>query len=63
MAIDYRRMRATATRLLTENGKAYQLTRGGTITRDQYGKVVTEPVTRPLPALSPNTQLAKSTAL
>ncbi|MFT0669005.1 hypothetical protein RVM25_34540, partial [Enterobacter hormaechei subsp. xiangfangensis] len=46
MAIDYRRMRATATRLLTENGKAYQLTRGGTITRDQYGKeVITEPIT------------------
>ncbi|WP_031523394.1 hypothetical protein [Siccibacter colletis] len=46
MAIDYRRMRATATRLLTENGKAYQLTRGGTTTRDQYGKeVITEPIT------------------
>ena len=45
MAIDYRRMRATATRLLTENGKAYQLTRGGTTTRDQYGKeITTEPV-------------------
>ncbi|WGL85394.1 hypothetical protein QFB84_14875 [Enterobacter hormaechei] len=46
MAIDYRRMRATATRSLTENGKAYQLTRGGTTTRDQYGKeVITEPIT------------------
>ncbi|HGH3373470.1 TPA: hypothetical protein ACJIK4_002984 [Kluyvera cryocrescens] len=44
MAIDYRRMRATATRLLTENGKAYQLTRGGCITRDQFGKEVTAPV-------------------
>lgn len=45
MAIDYRRMRATATRLLIENGKAYQLTRGGTTTRDQYGREVTiEPV-------------------
>ncbi|MCV2684316.1 hypothetical protein KVN08_16720 [Enterobacter hormaechei] len=45
MAIDYRRMRATATRLLTESGKAYQLTRGGTTTRDQYGKeVITEPI-------------------
>ncbi|CNF22612.1 TPA: hypothetical protein PXN96_003894 [Yersinia enterocolitica] len=29
MAINYPRMRATATRLLTENGIAYQLTRGG----------------------------------
>ncbi|WP_179194400.1 hypothetical protein [Citrobacter freundii] len=37
MAIDYRRMRATATRLLKNNGKSYQLTRGGTTTRDQYG--------------------------
>lgn len=46
MAINYLRMRATATRLLTENGKAYQLTRGGTTTRDQYGKeVITEPIT------------------
>lgn len=45
MAIDYRRMRNTATRLLTENGKAYQLTRGGgTTTRDQFGKEVTTPV-------------------
>ncbi|HEB4874330.1 TPA: hypothetical protein R0C45_002508 [Kluyvera ascorbata F0526] len=42
MAIDYRRMRNTATRLLTENGKTYQLTRGGTI-RDQFGKEVTTP--------------------
>jgi hypothetical protein len=38
MAIDYRRMRATATRLLTENGKAYQLTRGGTTTAISTGK-------------------------
>ncbi len=39
----YRRMRNTATRLLTENGKAYPLTRGGTTIRDQYGKEVTTP--------------------
>jgi len=43
MPIDYRRMRATATRLLTENGKIYPLTRGGTTTRDQFGKEVTTP--------------------
>ena len=43
MAIDYRRMRATATRLLTENGKTYQLTRGGGTIRDQFGKEVTTP--------------------
>ena len=43
MAIDYRRMRNTATRLLTENGKTYPLTRGGTTTRDQFGKEVTTP--------------------
>ncbi|MFT0941693.1 hypothetical protein ACMGLT_10570 [Enterobacter hormaechei] len=43
MAIDYRRMRATATRLLKDNGKSYQLTRGGTTTRDQHGKEVTTP--------------------
>ncbi|MDY0972571.1 hypothetical protein [Siccibacter turicensis] len=43
MPIDYRRMRATATRLLTENGKTYPLTRGGTTTRDQFGKEVITP--------------------
>lgn len=43
MAINYLRMRTTATRLLTENGKTYQLTRGGSITRDQFGKEVTIP--------------------
>ncbi len=43
MPIDYRRIRATATRLLTENGKIYPLTRGGTTTRDQFGKEVTTP--------------------
>lgn len=43
MAISYLRMRATATRLLTENGKAYQLTRGGSTIRDQFGKEVTTP--------------------
>lgn len=43
MAFDYRRMRATATRLLTENGKIYPLTRGGTTSRDQFGKEVTTP--------------------
>ena len=43
MAIDYRRSQARTTRLLTENGKAYQLTRGGTTTRDQFGKEVTTP--------------------
>lgn len=43
MPIDYRRMRNTATRLLTENGKAYQLTRGGGTIRDQFGKEVTIP--------------------
>lgn len=45
MPIDYRRMRTTATRLLTENGKTYPLTRGGTTTRDQFGKEVTTPTT------------------
>lgn len=44
MPIDYRRMRATATRLLTENGKNYQLTRGGGTVRDQFGKEVITPV-------------------
>lgn len=36
MAIDYGRMRATATRLLTENGKDFMLTRysGGTTSAD-----------------------------
>lgn len=29
MAVNYPRMRATATRLITENGTIYQLTRGG----------------------------------
>lgn len=29
MAINYPRMRATATRLITENGATYQLSRGG----------------------------------
>ena len=43
MPIDYRRMRNTATRLLTENGRTYQLTRGGGTTRDQFGKEVTTP--------------------
>lgn len=43
MPIGYRRIRATATRLLTENGKIYPLTRGGTTTRDQFGKEVTTP--------------------
>ncbi len=43
MAIDYRRMRSTATRLLTESGKTYQLTRGGGTIRDQFGKEVTNP--------------------
>lgn len=43
MPIDYRRMRATATRLLTENGKTYHLTRGGGTVRDQFGKEVTTP--------------------
>ncbi|WP_339025768.1 hypothetical protein [Leclercia pneumoniae] len=43
MAINYLRMRATATRLLTENGKAYQLTRAGSTIRDQFGKEVTTP--------------------
>lgn len=43
MAINYLRMRATATRLLTENGKAYQLTRGGGTIRDQLGKEVSTP--------------------
>jgi len=43
MPIDYRRMRATATRLLTENGKTYPLTRGGTTARDQFGKEVITP--------------------
>lgn len=43
MAINYLRIRATATRLLTENGKAYQLTRGGTTIRDQFGKEITTP--------------------
>jgi len=36
-------MRATATRLLTKNGKAYPLTRGGDTIRDQFGKEVTTP--------------------
>ena len=45
MAINYLRMRATATRLLTENGRTYPLTRGGSTTRDQFGKEVTTPVT------------------
>ncbi|EPZ2457896.1 hypothetical protein ACXLRS_003133 [Citrobacter youngae] len=43
MAINYLRMRNTATRLLTVNGKAYQLTRGGSITRDQFGKEIMTP--------------------
>ncbi len=43
MPVDYRRMRNTATRLLTENGKAYPLTRGGGTTRDQFGKEITTP--------------------
>lgn len=43
MPIDYRRMRNTATRLLTENGKAYQMTRAGSTIRDQFGTEVTTP--------------------
>lgn len=43
MAINYLRMRAAATRLLTENGKTYKLTRGGGTIRDQFGKEVTTP--------------------
>ncbi|MEX3004223.1 hypothetical protein [Serratia fonticola] len=42
MAIDYRRMRATATRLLTQNGAEYPHARGGTISR-VAGKEVREP--------------------
>ena len=45
MAINYLRVRATATRLLTENGRAYQLTRGGGTVRDQFGKEVATPAT------------------
>lgn len=33
MAINYTRMRATATRLLTENGQKRELIRGGKVTR------------------------------
>ena len=43
MPIDYSLLRNTATRLLTENGKAYQLTRAGSTIRDQFGKEVTTP--------------------
>ncbi|WP_368893572.1 hypothetical protein [Kluyvera ascorbata] len=43
MAINYLRMRATATKLLTENGKMYLLTRGGGTIRDLFGKEVTTP--------------------
>lgn len=31
MAIDYRRMKATATRLITENGTSYDITRKGSV--------------------------------
>ncbi|WP_025118796.1 MULTISPECIES: hypothetical protein [unclassified Serratia (in: enterobacteria)] len=34
MAIDYRRMRATATRLLKENGAEHPFTRGATVSRE-----------------------------
>ncbi|MGB3255155.1 hypothetical protein [Buttiauxella gaviniae] len=43
MAINYLRMRATATRLLTENGAQYTLTRGGTVQRDENGREVKTP--------------------
>lgn len=43
MAINYLRMRATATRLLTENGAQYVLTRGGTVQRDENGREVKTP--------------------
>lgn len=42
MAIDYRRMRATATRLLTANGAEHPFTRGGTVSREA-GKEVRHP--------------------
>lgn len=42
MAINYIRMRATATRLLTENGQTRALTRGGKVTRVN-GKEVRSP--------------------
>ncbi|CAI1683721.1 hypothetical protein [Serratia fonticola] len=34
MSIDYRRMRATATRLLTQNGAEHPFTRGATVSRE-----------------------------
>lgn len=43
MAINYLRMRTTATRLLTENGQQYLLTRGGSV-KMVAGKEVTTPV-------------------
>lgn len=43
MAINYLRVRAAATRLLTENGRVYQLIRGGATVRDQFGKEVATP--------------------
>lgn len=43
MAINYLRMRATATRLLTENGVHYTLTRGGTVSRDDNGREIKTP--------------------
>lgn len=43
MAINYLRMRATATRLLTENGAQYTLTRGGAVQRDENGREVKTP--------------------
>lgn len=42
MAINYLRMRATATRLLTENGAPHSWTRGETVTRVN-GREVTTP--------------------
>lgn len=43
MTINYLRMRATATRLLTENGAQYALTRGGTVSRDENGREIKTP--------------------
>lgn len=42
MGIDYRRMRATATRLLTANGAEHPFTRGSTVSREA-GKEVRHP--------------------
>lgn len=43
MAINYFRMLTTATRLLTQNGQAYTLTRGGNVVRIN-GREVHQPV-------------------